>query len=110
MSKKCAPTLPEGQEDDRLDGEEFEHRLVRPEQVTGCKEEEEESVESQADGEVVDDGDVQVSSIYAARKQTNKQNDFSLDLSVSTFLIANRVTGSETCRPRASQDVSVHFH
>lgn len=69
------PTLPEGQEDDGLDGEEFEHRLVRPEQVTGCKEEEEESVESQADGEVVDDGDVKVSSIYAAQKQTNRQTD-----------------------------------
>lgn len=75
MSKKCEPTLPEGQEDDRLDGEEFEHRLVRPEQVTGCKEEEEESVESQTDGEVVDDGDVKVSSIYAAQKQTNKQKE-----------------------------------
>lgn len=75
MSKKCEPTLPEGQEDDRLDGEEFEHRLVRPEQVTGCKEEEEESVESQADGEVVDDGDVKVSSIYAAQKHTNKQTN-----------------------------------
>lgn len=72
MNKKCEPTLPEGQEDDRLDGEKFEHRLVRPEQVTGCKEEEEESVESQADREVVDDGDVKVSSIYAAQRQTNK--------------------------------------
>lgn len=60
------PALPEGQEDDRLDGEELEHRLVRPQQVTGGEEEEEESVEGQAHGEVVDDGDVQVSSVDAA--------------------------------------------
>lgn len=40
-------TLPEGKEDDRFDCEEFEHGFVRPEQVTSCKEEEEESVEGQ---------------------------------------------------------------
>lgn len=57
-TQTSALTLPEGQEDDRFDGEEFEHRLVRPEQVACCEEEEEEGVERQADGEVVDDGDV----------------------------------------------------
>lgn len=62
------PALPEGQEDDRLDGEELEHRLVRPQQVAGGEEEEEEGVEGQADGEVVDDGDVQVSSVDAANR------------------------------------------
>lgn len=61
------PALPEGQEDDRLDGEELEHRLVRPQQVAGGEEEEEEGVEGQADREVVDDGDVQVSSVDAAQ-------------------------------------------
>lgn len=62
------PALPEGQEDDRLDGEELEHRLVRPQQVAGGEEEEEEGVEGQADREVVDDGDVQVSSVDAAQE------------------------------------------
>lgn len=63
------PALPEGQEDDRLDGEELEHRLVRPQQVAGGEEEEEEGVEGQADREVVDDGDVQVSSVDAAHRK-----------------------------------------
>ena len=53
--------MPEGEEDDRLDGEELEHGFVGPEQVAGGEEEEEEGVERQADGEVVDDADVQVS-------------------------------------------------
>lgn len=57
-------SLPERQEDDGFDCEKFEHWLIRSEEVTCCKEEEEESVEGQADGEVIDDGDVQVSSIY----------------------------------------------
>jgi len=61
-------TLPEGQEDDRFNGEKFEHRFERSEQVTGGEEEEEEGVEGQADGEVVDDCDVQVSSIHTAKK------------------------------------------
>lgn len=56
--------LPEGQEDDGFNCEEFEHRFVRPEQVTCCEEEEEKSVEGQTDREVVDDCDVQVSSIH----------------------------------------------
>lgn len=64
--------MPEGQEDDRLDGEELEHRLVRPQQVAGGEEEEEEGVEGQADREVVDDGDVQVSSVDAAHRKKNK--------------------------------------
>lgn len=66
---KAALTLPEGQEDDRLDGEEFEHGFVGPEQVAGREEEEEERVESQADGEVVDDGDVEVASVDAAQRE-----------------------------------------
>lgn len=41
--------MPEGQEDDRLNCEKFEHWFVRPEQVTGGEVEEEESVQSQAD-------------------------------------------------------------
>lgn len=63
-------TLPEGQEDDGLDREELEHGLVWPEEVAGGEEEEEEGVERQADGEVVDDGDVQVAPVDAAEKTT----------------------------------------
>lgn len=71
--EKLAFTLPEGQEDDRFDGEELEHRLVRPQQVAGGEEEEEERVESQADGEVVDDGDVQVPAVDAADRGGEKK-------------------------------------
>lgn len=67
--------MPEGQEDDGLDGEELEHRLVRPQQVAGGEEEEEEGVERQADGEVVDDGDVQVSSVDAANRGRKKKQE-----------------------------------
>lgn len=42
-------TLPEGQEDDRLDHEELEHGAVGAEQLPGGKVEEEEGVEGQAD-------------------------------------------------------------
>lgn len=63
--------MPEGQEDDGFNCEKFEHRFVRPEQVTGGEEEEEESVEGQADGEVVDDCDVKVSSIYTVQGEKN---------------------------------------
>lgn len=57
-------SLPEGEKDHRLDGEEFEYRFVWPQEVTSGEEEEEESIEGQADREVVDDGNVKVSSIH----------------------------------------------
>lgn len=44
------------------------------EEVTCCKKEEEESVEGQADREVVDDCNIQVSPVYAAQKQKRKKN------------------------------------
>lgn len=53
-------TLPEGEEDDGLDHEELEDGAVGTEQLPRGKVEEEEGVEGQADGDVVDDGDVQV--------------------------------------------------
>lgn len=61
------PTLPEGEEDDRLDHEELEHRVVRNEQLARGEVEEEERVQRQADGDVVDDGDVQVAARHAGR-------------------------------------------
>lgn len=68
--------MPEGQEDHRFDGEELEHRFIWPQQVTGSKEKEEESIEGQADREIVDDGDVEVSSIHTA--QGNRMKAFTL--------------------------------
>lgn len=64
--------MPEGQEDDGFNCEKFEHRFVRPEQVAGGKVKEEESVEGQADGDVVDDCDVKVSSIRTAQEEKTK--------------------------------------
>ena len=61
-------TLPEGQKDDRFDSEELEHGFVRPQQVTRSKEEEEESIERQADREVIDNGYVKVASSHTAEK------------------------------------------
>lgn len=58
------PTLPEREEDDGFDGEEFEDRFKRSQKVTGCEVEEEEGIESQTDRDVVDDGDVKVTSRY----------------------------------------------
>ncbi len=56
--------MPEGEEDDGFNGEEFEHRLKRSQKVTGGEVEEEEGIESQTDRDVVDDGDVKVTSHY----------------------------------------------
>lgn len=53
-------TLPEGEEDDRLDHEELEDRAVGTEQLPGSEVKEEEGVESQADRDVVNDGHVEV--------------------------------------------------
>ena len=53
-------TLPERQEDDWLDGEEFEDRIERPQEILGTKVEEEKGVEGQRDWDVVDQGYVQV--------------------------------------------------
>ena len=61
-------TLPEGQKDDRFDSEELEHGFERPQQVTRSKEEEEESVERQADREVIDNSYVKVASSHTAEK------------------------------------------
>lgn len=53
-------TLPEGEEDDRLDHEELEHGAVGDQQLPGGKVEEEEGVEGEADRDIVDDGHVEV--------------------------------------------------
>lgn len=56
----CLPTLPEGEENDRLDHQELEHGAVGAEQLSGGEVKEEECVERQANRDVVDDGHVQV--------------------------------------------------
>lgn len=58
-------TLPERQEDDRLDGEEFEHRVERLEHLPRGSEEQEQAVQSERDREVVHDGDVEVATVGA---------------------------------------------
>ena len=54
------PYLPVGEEDDTFDGEEFEDWVVGPEKILGGEVEEEESIESDGDAEVVDEGDVDI--------------------------------------------------
>lgn len=60
------PTLPEGEEDDRLDHKELEHGAVGDQQLTGGKVEEEEGIEGQADRDIVDDGHVEVATGHTA--------------------------------------------
>lgn len=55
--------MPEGEEDDSLDGDELEDRLKWAQQIHGGKVEEEKGIKGQADREVVDDGDVEVSTV-----------------------------------------------
>lgn len=52
------PTLPEREEDDRLDRQELEHGAVRAEQLPGGEVKQEEGVEGEADRDVVDDAHV----------------------------------------------------
>lgn len=52
--------MPEGEEDDRLHHEEFKNGAVRTEQLPCGKVKEEEGIQRQANGDVVDDGYVQV--------------------------------------------------
>lgn len=65
-------TLPEGQEDDRLHHEELEDWAVGTEQLSSGEVEEEEGIERQADGDVVDDRHVEVATGYTEeRKDVN---------------------------------------
>lgn len=63
-------TLPEGEEDDRLHHQELEHGAVGAEQLTGGEVKEEEGVQGQADGDVVDDAHVQVPAGNAEEEET----------------------------------------
>lgn len=73
-ARRSFRTLPEGEEDDRLDHEELEHGAVRAEQLPGGEVKEEEGVEGQANGDVVDDGHVQVTAGNAVERE-GRQKD-----------------------------------
>ena len=52
--------MPKGEENDRLDREELEGRVVRPQELLGGRVEEEEGEEGDRDADVVDQGGVEV--------------------------------------------------
>lgn len=62
------PTLPEREEDDCLDGEELEDRLKGLQELPGGEVEKEQGVEGQADGDIVDEGDVEVAAVDAGAR------------------------------------------
>ena len=62
------PTLPEGEEDDRLDDAELEDGVKGREHLLGCQVEHDESVERQGDGQVVNEGDVQVPTVWSVER------------------------------------------
>ena len=72
-SEKEHLTLPEGKKDDRLDHEELQHGVVRNQQFTCGKVEEEECVERQTDGDIVDDGDIQVATRHTGGDRHRKE-------------------------------------
>lgn len=71
------PTLPEGEEDNRLDHQELEHGAVRAEQLPGGEVKEEEGVQRQANGDVVDDGHVQVTASNTVGREDVRGNEVS---------------------------------
>lgn len=68
----CTLTLPEGEKDDWLDHEELEHWVIRDEQLTCGKVEEEESVEGQTHRDVVDNCDIQVATSHTGGDRKKK--------------------------------------
>lgn len=56
-------TLPERQEDDRLHSTEFPHWFIRAQEFSGGKVEQEQGIQGQTHRDVVDNGDVQVSTV-----------------------------------------------
>lgn len=62
------PTLPEREEDDGLDGEELEDGLEGLQELPGGEVEKEQGVEGQADGDVVDEGEVEVATVDAGAR------------------------------------------
>lgn len=67
------PTLPEGEENDRLDHQELEHGAVGAEQLSGGEVKEEECVQRQANRDIVDDGHVQVTAGNTGEEETEER-------------------------------------
>ena len=59
--------MPEGEEDDGLDGEELDDRVERTQHLSGGVVEQEQGVQRQRDAEVVDDRDVEIAARRAGR-------------------------------------------
>lgn len=78
-------TLPEGEKDDRLDHEELEYGVVRDEQFTCSKVEEEERVERQADRDVVNNSDIQVATSHTGGDETQKEKHWGKFIFIWTF-------------------------
>jgi hypothetical protein len=57
--------LPEGEEDNGLDGEKLEHRVVLGEQLLRGGVEEDQAIEGNSNGEVVGKGAVEVAILWA---------------------------------------------
>lgn len=76
-------TLPEGQENDRLDHEEFEDGAVGTEQLTCSEVKEEEGIQCQADWYIVNYGHIEIPACDAARRKN--MNISSLPYLVSSF-------------------------
>ena len=62
--------LPEREEDDGLDREELPDGVERLQEVLGCDVEEDQGVESERNGNVVNDGDVKVSQASTRKKNS----------------------------------------
>lgn len=66
--------MPKGKKDDWFNHEKFEHGAVGAEQVSGGEVEEEESVQGQADWDIVDDGHVQIPTGHTVTKESEPGN------------------------------------
>ncbi len=84
--------MPEGEKDDRLDHKELEHGVVRDQQFTCGKIEEEERVERQTDGDVVDNGHIQVATSHTGGGDTDKECPLALKhLTHHIWVVSGRV-------------------
>ncbi len=63
-------TLPEGEEDDWFDHQELEHGPVGAQEVSGGEVKQEKSIEWEADGDIVDDGHIQVTTSNTVGSET----------------------------------------
>lgn len=80
----CVLTLPEREKDNWLDHEELEHGVVWDKQFTCGKVEEEESVEWQTDGDVVDNSHVQVATGHT-EEERQTENDVLFKLTIKVI-------------------------